>query len=613
MCKAAEQNPAPSVAFQRAGGGAGHLEPVRLGHMKYKDAAGLVGPLLVDASKKVVTSQDERLERTKQLKAPALCPLAKLKTDEPQLGKLVEEAKDAATRRLLDRPEDLEGLLARASELPDTMPLVQEFQDLVGTIHDGLADVLGKLKTRDLLPKEPLFHEATTQSLQLVIDRLKAKASVDTPEELSRCRSVEDSARAEYERYSKQLDEDGGDDEKFCDASEDTLEDEDAPMVDAATMLRCTNDLETALGEKYKHLWEHIEAQERQLEQNTSCNQSLHLPCVDELKQQKEVARGERSKVAQLHQRLKGAKKLQEEEEAKRQKVLKDNMASCAKTREAIERQQAVHKDNIEKEMHAWLDLEANRKMLVELEAFQAEQSTDCANEFQGDDEWIDDTDTKLRELMTDLERLEAAVSAQHSSLDEVKVRADRIVQGYSAALSSTVAQNLHELKQTFDEQYKLVLQRKSNLESQQRDLNTDLKALSRQKRQCSLRLDTDAEQKFVQQMQAAKERLEQVKAELETYSQRLSALDEDWQTFFVRKLPTIQECSPHTVFDERELMKVQAEDRSVTLEEERLKDEDQQRQQARRQLQARRTSITDLAVRIEAERQLLTAPVDAS
>ena len=248
MCKAAEQNPAPSVAFQRAGGGAGHLEPVRLGHMKYKDAAGLVGPLLVDASKKVVTSQDERLERTKQLKAPALCPLAKLKTDEPQLGKLVEEAKDAATRRLLDRPEDLEGLLARASELPDTMPLVQEFQDLVGTIHDGLADVLGKLKTRDLLPKEPLFHEATTQSLQLVIDRLKAKASVDTPEELSRCRSVEDSARAEYERYSKQLDEDGGDDEKFCDASEDTLEDEDAPMVDAATMLRCTNDLETALG-----------------------------------------------------------------------------------------------------------------------------------------------------------------------------------------------------------------------------------------------------------------------------------------------------------------------------------------------------------------------------
>ena len=288
-------------------------------------------------------------------------------------------------------------------------------------------------------------------------------------------------------------------------------------------------------------------------------------------------------------------------------------MASCAKTREAIERQQAVHKDNIEKEMHAWLDLEANRKMLVELEAFQAEQSTDCANEFQGDDEWIDDTDTKLRELMADLERLEAAVSAQHSSLDEVKVRADRIVQGYSAALSSTVAQNLHELKQTFDEQYKLVLQRKSNLESQQRDLNTDLKALSRQKRQCSLRLDTDAEQKFVLQMQVAKQRLEQVKAELETYSQRLSALDEDWQTFFVRKLPTIQECSPHTVFDERELMKVQAEDRSVTLEEERLKDEDQQRQQARRQLQARRTSITDLAVRIEAERQLLTAPVDAS
>ena len=378
-------------------------------------------------------------------------------------------------------------------------------------------------------------------------------------------------------------------------------------------MLRCTNDLETALGEKYKHLWEHIEAQERQLEQNTSCNQSLHLPCVDELKQQKEVARGERSKVAQLHQRLKGAKKLQQQEEAKRQKVLKDNIASCAQAREAIERQQAVHKDNIEKEMHAWLDLEANRKMLVELEAFQAEQSTGCANEFQGDDEWIDDADTKLRELMTDLERLEAAVSAQHSSLDEVKVRADRIVQGYSAALSSTVAQNLHELKQTFDEQYKLVLQRKSNLESQQRDLNTDLKALSRQKRQCSLRLDTDAEQKFVQQMQAAKERLEQVKAELETYSQRLSALDEDWQTFFVRKLPTIQECSPHTVFDERELMKVQAEDRSVTLEEERLKDEDQQRQQARRQLQARRTSITDLAVRIEAERQPLTAPVDAS
>jgi hypothetical protein len=287
--------------------------------------------------------------------------------------------------------------------------------------------------------------------------------------------------------------------------------------------------------------------------------------------------------------------------------VIRRNVASIEKELKAVEAQKACHKEVMEKELAAWLDLELNRKMLEEHLAFLDNESERCAVEFKTEEAFIDDADIKLDELEMDLEKLKAAVLTQLSSLDEISSRADKIVRGYSHNLEAHVAQNLYELKKEFDEYYELMLRRRSNLALQQQNLNKELRDLNRKMRRCSRLEDTAGEQKLKQQWEQAAERLKKLNGELEQYSQQLSQLDVDWEAFFMSRLEKIQGCSEDPVYDERDRLNIVAQDRLLKMEEQELEEEREAVQYKRNQIQSRRTSIDERAEKEKEKRQLLT------
>jgi hypothetical protein len=439
--------------------------------------------------------------------------------------------------------------------MPEFAP---EFQEIGQDIRANLDSVVSEVEGHDLHQSEELLLDATKQSLKLLLDRLEAKGSVDMSPELLTSLEAVSKAQSVYDENTALL------------ASDNEVQ------IDAATMIQCTDAFKDALAVAHKLMQQHIEDQQKQLDQNLDCNHEEKLPCLAELEAAKQQAAKQRSVVEKVRRSLASAKEKLKEEESARQGLLKMNADSFSKAREGIERKQADVKEQMQKLAGTYLDLEANRKLIVEAENFISAEQGRCTTEFQDGDRYCNETKDKLAAKLADLMALDEAVKAELKLVSDVQTRAKQVVVDYSTKLKLTKAQNAFETKQLFDNQYKLLLKAKYNGTEKEQHLKAKLATLERKRKLAVKRGDEDAEQELMETMTSLKEKIQSADANMAASCSRLNELDQEWESFFVplKLAAENEQFADLRLHDEREALEVDVrvllmdEDESDILEE---------------------------------------------
>jgi hypothetical protein len=217
--------------------------------------------------------------------------------------------------------------------------------------------------------------------IQAVLDRMKAKGSVDEPDELVRSLQALQSAQQSYEclkaRFHLQLarDSDG-------DSDGDSSGQEDSAPLDSSMMLHCTDELNACLESAYEELKAYIEAQEEQLAQNTGCTDALERPCVKELREQKQAVSLQQSRVGAKRKATLETKAGVERDEAARQDELASHLAAFMAESKDVTNQQAKIVEEINALARTYSTLEANRVELAQLARHTTSLQVDCSKEF---------------------------------------------------------------------------------------------------------------------------------------------------------------------------------------------------------------------------------------
>jgi len=279
------------------------------------------------------------------------------------------------------------------------------------------------------------------------------------------------------------------------------------------------------------------------------------------------------------------------------------NADSFSKAREGIERKQADVKEQMQKLAGTYLDLEANRKLIVEAENFISAEQGRCTTEFQDGDGYCNETKDKLAAKLADLMALNEAVKAELKLVSDVQTRAKQVVVDYSTKLKLTKAQNAFETKQLFDNQYKLLLKAKYNGTEKEQHLKEKLATLERKRKLAVKRGDEDAEQDLVETMTSLKEKIQSADANMAASCSRLNELDQEWESFFVPLIPENEQFADLELHDERDAIEVEVQVQHMD-EEERIRYEETKEAEAREIKRQADAEELDKKVKVIAERR---------
>ena len=463
---------------------------------------------------------------------------------------LLSEAAGADRRRLAvyDAIDELTTLLETCMD--DVEPDLR-------CVLDALHSIGKKVKGRDLHAHQGAWEVMIQGEIQAVLDRMKAKGSVDEPDELVRSLQALQSAQQSYEclkaRFHLQLarDSDG-------DSDGDSSGQEDSAPLDSSMMLHCTDELNACLESAYEELKAYIEAQEEQLAQNTGCTDALERPCVKELREQKHAVSLQQSRVDAKRKATLETKAGVERDEAARQDELASHLAAFMAESMDVTCKQAKIVEEINALARTYSTLEANRVELAQLARHTTSLQVDCSKEFNNKKCLLEKTSSKLDAEALDLHALQDVLDIQLQLTEQVMEKSESLVQSYSRSLEDAKFDHLSKLKQLHDAQYELCVRRKANLEMQKKKLQADLKTQKIKRKTCIATEDVDAADELGLKIATTETRLKAVTEQVQEYDERKNKLDGEWEEQFKGILADLQTRFPlASMSDQREHIEV--------------------------------------------------------
>jgi hypothetical protein len=465
---------------------------------------------------------------------------------------LLSEAAKADRRRLAVF-DAIDELTTRVENCMDDIE--PDFQTLLRCVLDALHSIGKKVKGRDLHAHQGAWEVMIQGEIQAVLDRMKAKGSVDEPDELVRSLQALQSAQQSYEclkaRFHLQLarDSDG-------DSDGDSSGQEDSAPLDSSMMLHCTDELNACLESAYEELKAYIEAQEEQLAQNTGCTDALERPCVKELREQKQAVSLQQSRVGAKRKATLETKAGVERDEAARQDELASHLAAFMAESKDVTNQQAKIVEEINALARTYSTLEANRVELAQLARHTTSLQVDCSKEFNKKKNLLEATSSKLDAEALDLHALQDVLDIQLQLTEQVMEKSESLVQSYSRSLEDAKFDHLSKLKQLHDAQYELCVRRKANLEMQKKKLQADLKTQKIKRKTCIATEDVDAADELGLKIATTETRLKAVTEQVQDYDERKKKLDGEWEEQFKGILADLQTRFP-SMSDQREHIEV--------------------------------------------------------